>query len=530
MTAAPAVLPTRDRALVIGAGIGGLATALRLAVAGLEVTVVDSHAAPGGKMRTLPSVAGPVDAGPTVLTMRQVFDDLFAAAGEQLEDHVTLIPQSELARHFWPDGGQLDLFADRARSAAAVDAFAGPRAADEFRRFCAEAQALFDAFDAPMMQAGEPSLPRLAATVLRRPGLLPMMAPLSSLSQHLRRRFTDPRLAQLFGRYATYVGGSPLSSPALLSLIWRAEEAGVWVVSGGMHRLAQAIAALAEAHGAQIRCNAHVERIDTADGRVTGVTLRTGERLAADTVVFNGDPRALASGALGMSVQHLAPRTLTAGRSLSARVWSFASAVSGPELLHHNVFFAADPDEEFASLARGRIPEDPTLYICAEDRGQGDRPHAPERFEIILNAAPLTDAPRPEKEATTCRRLTFPTLARFGLTFSDIPDDRCLTTPSGFNRLFPASAGSLYGQSPHGMTASLARPRARTALKGLYLAGGGTHPGAGVPMATLSARHAAEAIMQDRTFTSTSRRTAMPGGTSMRSATAGAGRSRSSGS
>lgn len=530
MTQAPALHPDRPAATVIGAGIGGLATALRLTHAGMRVTVLERHAHVGGKMRTLPSPAGPVDAGPTVLTMRDVFDRLCSDIGTRLEDHVTLIRQDILARHFWPDGGGLDLHADHDASAAAIDAFAGPRAADEFRRFCADTRALFQAFDAPMMQAAEPSLPRLVATVLRRPALIAKMAPLSSLRSDLRRRFSDPRLAQLFARYATYVGGMPQKSPALLSLIWQAEAGGVWCVQGGMHRLALALARLAEDRGVEMRTNCHVERIELRDGRVAATVETDGRRLPADVIVFNGDPRALASGALGAGVTGVAPQTLRQPRSLSARVWSFAAAATGPDLAHHNVFFAADPDEEFATLADGGMPRDPTLYLCAEDRGGADAPPGIERFEIILNAAPLTDATRPEKEAQRCHQLTFPTLARFGLRFSPEPEPlpAHLTTPSQFSSLFPGSAGALYGQSPHGLTAALGRPRARTKVPGLYLAGGGAHPGAGVPMAALSGQHAAAMILRDRTSTSLSRPMATPGGMSTPSATAAGGRFRSS--
>ncbi|MFD1509858.1 1-hydroxycarotenoid 3,4-desaturase CrtD [Lacimonas salitolerans] len=493
----------KTRTVIIGAGIGGLCCALRLAHAGHAVTILDRHAAPGGKMRTVPSPAGPVDAGPTVLTLRPVFETLFADVGARLDDHVTLIAQDTLARHFWPDGSSLTLTSDRAANAEAIDAFAGPRAADQFRRFCTDMQRLFTAFDAPMMRAPDPSLLALTARVMRDPGLIPIMAPLSTVARDLRRRFSDPRLAQLFARYATYVGGHPLQTPALLSLIWHAEEQGVWVVQGGMQALARAVADLAQAKGADLRLGAEVSRIETTQGRASGVTLLDGTRLPADVVVFNGDPRALATCALGTGTAHVAAQTLTTPRSLSARVWAFAgtpqTAPDGPDLAHHNIFFADDPDEEFTSIAAGDMPHDPSIYVCAQDRGQPTPPPYLERFEIILNAAPLTTAQRPEKEAQTCHQRTFPTLARFGLTFSPEPGRDALTTPSTFNRLFPASAGSLYGQSPHGMTASLKRPRARTAVQGLYLAGGGTHPGAGVPMAALSGQHAVAAILKDRT-------------------------------
>lgn len=508
-----------DRIVIIGAGIAGLAAALRLSgfarETGREILVLERHATPGGKMRTLPSVAGPVDAGPTVLTMRHVFDELFAQADARLEDHVTLIPQDILARHWWPDGSSLDLHAQPEARAAAIRAFAGPKAEREFLNFSKRAAQLFAAFDAPMMQAAEPSLSSLTSHVMRKPSLIPVMAPQSTLAEVLHRQFSDRRLAQLFGRYATYVGGSPYRSPAILALIWQAEAAGVWCVKGGMHRLAAAIAELASARGVVLRYGADVSRIETQGGQISAVHLAGGERLAAGTIVFNGDPRALATGALGRATTEVATKTLQTARSLSAQVWSFAATPSGLDLAHHNVFFSANPRAEFDALDLGQLPRDPTLYICAEDRGQGVPLPAIERFEIIANAPPVNETqPTRTEDFAACQTLTFQTLARFGLTFDTLPGPAALTTPQGFNRLFPASTGSLYGQSPHGMMAAFQRPTARTQIKGLYLAGGGTHPGAGVPMATLSARHAAAAILSDLSSTSKSRRTAMRGGMS----------------
>lgn len=507
-----------DRAIVVGAGIAGLATAARLAHAGLDVQVFERHQTPGGKMRTLPTPAGPADTGPTVLTMRPVFEELFANLGERLEDHVDLVRQPVIARHFWPDGSQLDLFDDHEANIRAIHDFAGATGAAQFRRFTARARDLFDGFDAPMMQAPTPSLAGLSAHVAANPRLITRMAPLSTLARLLERSFDDPRLAQLFGRYATYVGGSPYHVPALLSLIWQAEVAGVWVVRGGMHRLAQAIADLAKARGARLHFNAHVERITTQSGRATGIALRGGTEITADVIVFNGDPRALATGALGEAVSHVAPQTRNTARSLSADVWAFAARPHGPDLAHHNVFFRKDPRPEFDALMRGERVSDPTLYICAMDRGLPEAPPALERFEIIANAPPL-DGLKAQEEFSRCQTRTFRTLARFGLRFDPEPDRDSLTMPSGFERLFPASAGSLYGQSPHGMMAAFQRPTAQTAVRGLYLAGGGAHPGAGVPMATLSARHAAEAILTGRTSTSMSLKTAMRGGISTASAT-----------
>jgi len=498
---------------IVGAGIGGLATALRLASAGYAVTVVEARDHPGGKIRTVPSVAGPVDTGPTVLTMRPVFEALFAEAGERLDDHLTLHELPVIARHYWEDGTSFDLMADRAQTLANLRAAFGARAVTEFDLFAARAARLFDAFDAPMMKSADPSPLSLAAVVAKSPRLIRDMAPWASLSRMLDGAFTDHRLAQLFGRYATYVGGSPQGAPALLALISEAEARGVWAVEGGIGHLARTVADLARAKGARLILGTQVQSIAVTDGRATGLETSAGH-IAADAIVFNGDPRAINRGLLGEGVRAAVPTEAVEPRSLSAWVHAFAARPTGPDLAYHTVFFGSGRDAEFTRLDRGQHPEDATLYVCAQDRAGQDRPDGPERFEIILNGVPGGATPDTEEEVTACQKQVFDRLVAFGLDFDPPPGRSALSSPADFARLFPASRGSLYGRSPHGLTAGLKRPRARTTIPGLYLCGGGAHPGAGIPMATLSGRHAAEAIRQDLVSLSRSRPTAMPGGMS----------------
>lgn len=505
-----------NRICVIGAGIGGLAAAIRLAAAGRAVTLFEAAPTPGGKARSLPGPTGPVDAGPTVLTLRDVFDDLFAVSGAALGDCVTLTALPVLARHFWDDGSRLDLYPDPEANARAIRAFAGPRAEEQFRAFARHAASLRAAFESAVMRAPRPLPGAILRAALANPALWPALMPGRSLAADLRMRLDDARLRQLLGRYATYVGGSPQVAPAVLSLIWQVEESGVWAVRGGISALARALADRAQALGVDIRLNTPIARLMTDGSRMIGVQPRGGAALACAAVVFNGDPAALGGGLLGPDLARALPRRATHPRSLSARVWAFAARPSGPDLAYHNVFFAASETDEFAPLARGETPAQPSIYVCAQDRA-GAPPDGAERFEMILNAPPLPHQP---EDFDTCRQRTFDRLSRFGLSFDQLPGPGALTLPQDFASLFPGSAGSLYGRSPAGVMATMLRPGAQSRIPGLYLAGGGAHPGAGVPMAALSGRFAAEAVMRDLGSTSTSRRTATAGGMSTGSATA----------
>lgn len=494
--------------VVIGAGVGGLACAIALAAAGERVLVLERAASAGGKLREIAVGGHRLDAGPTVFTMRWVFDELFDLAGARFATQVGLKPLPTLARHAWSDTARLDLHADLEHSVDAIARFAGPAEGRRYRTFCDRARAIYDVLEQPFLRSSRPTPVSLVAGAGLRglPGVL-RISPFATLWSALGEHFHDARLRQLFGRYATYCGSSPFHAPATLMLVSHVERTGVWGIDGGMYRLVEAMTSLAKANGALFRFDADVSEIEVGTGAARGVRLADGERIDASAVVFCGDSSALGQGLLGAPLATRIDRLADEPRSLSAVTWSRVATASGFELGRHNVFFGGDSAREFDQLfGRSRLPEDPTVYVCAQDREEPDAPRAAhaaraERLLVLVNAPALPPAGRDvdpttlDRELERCETRMQARLERCGLTLSGPAPVR--TSPADFARLFPGSRGALYGMASHGWMATFKRPAARTRITGLYLAGGTTHPGPGVPMAALSGRQAATSVLAD---------------------------------
>ena len=487
--------------VVIGAGIAGLVAALDLAGRGLSVIVLERSPNPGGKMREVDIQGQPIDSGPTVFTMPWVFEEIFADAGSALGEHLNLRSAEVLARHAWPDGSQLDLFADPDRSAAAIEAFAGSTEAQHYRAFCDRARQVYRTLYDPFMRSQRPSLRSLVVSSGLR-GLIDLwrIRPFESLWSRLVKQFRDPRLRALFARYATYCGSSPLQAPATLMLIAHVEQCGVWQIDGGMKRLADALATLIKNQGGSIQYDSEVRDLDVRGGRVVGVTLATGQRLPADIVVANTDTASIGDGMLGQGAVSAVPRSNPNRRSLSAVTWSLLAQVSGFKLDHHNVFFPDDYPREFDEIFKqSRLPARPAVYVCAQDRGPGSaRQGGRERLFMIANAPANGDSLRFDSGAIEALEAAVHQLLHdCGLTIATRPDRSVVTTPADFEGRFPGTGGALYGMAAHGWRASFTRPGARSRIGGLYLAGGSVHPGPGVPMVALSGRLAAAAVAAD---------------------------------
>jgi 1-hydroxycarotenoid 3,4-desaturase len=506
------------RVVIVGAGVAGLVAAALLSARGVEVVVLEREPAVGGKLQPVEIGGTALDAGPTVLTMRWVLDEIFAEAGASLADRLELKMLDILARHAWSARERLDLHADVERSADAIGTFAGAAAARGYRAFCTEAAEIYRILEGPFIRGGRPSLlgliGRIGPTRLQD---LWQIKPYGTMWSEICRHFTDPRLRQLFARYATYCGSSPFEAPGTLMLVAHVEQRGVWSIAGGMHRLAGAIAQIATENGARIRPSSEVAAIRIAGGRASGVRLADGEEIAAAAVLSGVDIAALAAGLLGPDARVAVDTGATRPRSLSAVTWSMRAEAEGFPLTRHNVFFGPDYAREFADIACGQLPSvAPTVYVCAQDRHDTTSSDGPTTvpLHLIVNAPATGDTPPAPEEIDACEQRVFRHLETCGLRITTTPGATVRRTPADYHRLYPGTGGALYGAAAHGWQASFRRPSATTPIPGLFLAGGSVHPGPGVPMAALSGRIAAAAILTHLASSRTFRGAAMPGGTS----------------
>jgi 1-hydroxycarotenoid 3,4-desaturase len=480
------------RIAIVGAGIGGL-TAAALLGPHAEVTVYERSEKAGGKIRQVVFGNRGIDCGPTVFTMKPLFERIFSLCGERIDDHLRLTPLSVLARHHWQDGSSLDLYADKERSAEAIAAFAGQKEADAYLGFIRMAGRTWKTLYSPLIEQEEANFGRLLSRTP--PQRLIQLNPYISLWRELSGRFRDERLRQLFGRYATYCGSSPFKAPGVLAMIAHIEQEGVWAIDGGITALADALMNIARKRGARFSFGASIEGIERDGNTATGVL--NGAFSPAEGIIFNGDVAALSAGNLaGAHEPARAPE-----RSLSAITMCTEGSAKGTPLALHNVFFSSDYRGEFDTLARQQgLPEDPTVYLYAPDFDQS--PEENNRFMALINAPPDGDRKAyTEGEVSACRNRILTQLKRCGLKLQPDPASTVMTTPADFARRFPATGGALYGRPVHGWRASFQRPGIRTRTRGLYCAGGSVHPGSGVPMAALSGLMAARAVMQDYALT-----------------------------
>ena len=467
--------------LVAGAGLGGLATAIRLARAGCEVEIWEKNEEAGGKLRELRQDGFTWGTGPSLLTMPHVLEELFADAGASLTDHLELVRLESGCRYFWTDGTVID---EDARF------WQRPEVAD-FLRYAGGIYEL----------AGEAFLHHPPSDLWRSfapanwPKLrhLPKVATTRTLAREVERRLRDPYLRQIFLRFATYNGSSPFRTPATFNIIPYVEARfGAWYVRGGLPKIATALSGLATKLGVKFRC--HTTLVQWGENQALA---QDGRRAKFDALVCNGD--VLTARTTFLSTANATPQKLLRP-DLSTSGFILFLGVKGrdPRLAHHNIFFSDGYPEEFVDIHDRKIsPREPTIYISVSARN--DPSHAPEDYDnyFILANTPARSEPWTKTEIRSFRDVILHRLPRFGL--EPLPDrivSETAFTSTDFARRDLAYQGALYGWASHSVRTSLLRPPIK-GPDGVYFVGGTTHPGGGIPLVLLSGKMVSEKILNE---------------------------------
>ncbi len=488
----------RKKVIVIGAGLGGLAAAIRLAYHNYEVHIFERNHAVGGKMQELRSPDGcyRFDTGPTLITMPFVFEALFQDVGKKLSDYLTLLPLEAACKYFFADGSEFTAYCDLQRLRKEI-ARVFPTEKENFERYFAYIKKIYEA-TADNFIYNPFSLLRLFKT---NPLQFFQIDAFSTVHQSNARFFSDKRIVQFLDRFPTYVGASPYLAPATLNVIPFVELAfGGFYVKGGMYRLAEAYQRLAEELGATLHFGQDVKRLVLHNNTATGIELQSGERIYADAIVSNDDALHLYQDLLP-NAKHLPKRLANLEASCSGFVLCLGIAKEHPQLWHHNIFFSSDYHNEFAEIFTHRVPpSEPTIYISISSKSDsGQAPKGKENWFVLVNAPYLSEAFDWEQQKTAYRHVVIERLKAVG--FADIEsyiEFETMLTPLDLKQKFNAYRGSIYGVSSNSRSAAFLRPKNRSPfVKRLYLATGSAHPGGGTPMVTLSGKFAAELLMQD---------------------------------
>lgn len=483
----------KKKCIIIGAGIAGIASAIRLAQKNYTVEVFEANSYPGGKLSAFALGNYRFDAGPSLFTMPHFVDDLFHLCGENPREHFNYIKKKEACRYFWEDGTHLVAHSEPDDWAKEVEQKLGvPQ--KNLLAYLSRAKKKFDRTEQLFLHK---SLHRIGTYLswdtLKAIWHLRGMEIGKTLDQVNSKQLQNPHLVQLYNRFATYNGSSPFRTPGIMSLIQHLESHyGTFLPKGGMEQISQSLYLLAKRQGVRFHFNQKVDKICTAKGRVTGVSVEN-KIYAADIVVSNMD--------IYPTYKRLLPafkmpkNVAREERSSSAVIFYWGVKKEFPKLDLHNIFFSEDYKAEFNAIFKTKtLSEDPTIYVNITSKEEkSDAPKGCENWFVMINSPAdygqdwmaITDA---------LRQVVLKKLQRqLGVDLSPLIVQEKIMRPPEIQAKTQSHLGALYGASSNNkMAAFLRHPNFSYRLKNLYFCGGSVHPGGGIPLCLLSAKIVSE--------------------------------------
>ncbi len=486
--------------VVIGGGLGGLSAAIRLSKSGYNVQLFEQQPSLGGKMNEFRQDGFRFDTGPSLLTMPDVIDDLFEYIGLNRHDYLEFVPIDPICRYFWSDGTTLDATADpsemtlRLKTLSEEDATSYQLFSNYIKRIYEMTADIF--VFSPLHEIKNLLNWQTFVKLLT----IHRIDPFRTMDQGIRRFFRHKKVVQLFNRYATYNGSNPFQAPATLNIIPYVEFGlGSYYVKGGMYRLVEVLEHIARSFGVQIFQSTRVDEIVYHKNMVTGIKAND-TLIEADYIVSNADV-VTAYNDLINGFDKRQERLNKLEPSLSGIVYLWNVNKNFEQLAQHNIIFSDDYENEFEHIfKRKQVPDDPTIYIAITSKIDPD--HAPpdgENWFVLINVPHLMPGQDWQREVTILRERIFAKLANHGIDVSEHIAGETFLTPEDFYQKYGSNRGSIYGISSNSKSTAFRRPANRNRdLRGLYFAGGSTHPGGGVPLAMLSGKMCADLILMNK--------------------------------
>jgi phytoene desaturase len=495
---------------VIGAGLGGLSAAIRLAATGFAVDLYERSDSVGGKAGTLTESGFRFDTGPSLVTMKDVFDDLFSSVGRRAEEYLSFVPLPVICRYFYPDSTTLDAFFEPDRFGREIQSKTGEPAA-HLARYLAYSKRIYEvAGDLFLRHSLHDSSTYGSALFWKSLSRIFRIDPLRTMDAANRSFFQSPKIRQLFDRYATYNGSSPYLTPATLNIIPHVEYGlGGYAMAGGIRSIPLALERLARELGVRFHFGADVERIEygTPGGKSGMRRTRTirgirigGEFRPYGIVISNVDVTLTYRNLLVDAEAPLLKRYERLESSSSGIVFYWGMRSAFPELSVNNIFFSSDYRNEFDQIFRAvTVPEDPTVYVNITSKvNPADAPTGGENWFVLINT-PYDSGQDWDDEVARLRPRVLNTLcSALGrridreIVFEQTMHPGQIAERTGSYR------GSLYGISSNSTLAAFLRhPNRSRRYPGLYLCGGSVHPGGGMPLAILSGGIAAALVQKD---------------------------------
>ena len=490
--------------VVIGAGIGGMCAAARLARAGHDVSIYEASDRTGGKCRTEWIGRYAFDTGPSLLTIPAVYRDFFQRTGKHMGQVLELEAVDPSFDYRFHDGASVQFTnLSRKKTLESITVSFGSEAAREWDQVLQRAEAMWDVSREPFVE----SELRSPLSLLKRRNILRdlrIIAPLATLRDF---GLTNPYLSKIMDRYATYSGSDPRKAPAVLSTIAFIEESfGAWHIKGGVGTLSQHIAQRCEKVGVQIHLNSPVASIDVKRGKTSGITLADGSKIAADIVISNADAgftyNTLIS-AKSRKIKKIRREQSKLEPSLAGFSLLLGLRPSGHEKLsHHTILFPENYDAEFEAIFTAKKPvENPTIYICSPNDPAMVKSEGHEALFVLVNAPRHSENSEKgfnwsDKEFNQrYANSIIDQIEAQGISIRNRLDLLEIRTPLDLQNAVNAPGGSIYGTSSNGPRAAFLRAKNRSPIKNLYLVGGSAHPGGGLPLVGLSAEIVANAIL-----------------------------------